>query len=84
MAGSIAKKFGTDCGEELILLRLSDALKELELVDGLQTHRSWWVARNGVAESKSKSGKHVLVLKSGGVASISRSFLKSVREAEYI
>jgi hypothetical protein len=74
----------TDRGEELILMRLSDALKELELVDGKQTHRSWWVARNGVTDTKSKSGKHSLVLKSGGIAPISRSFLKSVRESGYL
>lgn len=74
----------TDHGEELILMRLSDALKELDRVDGQQTHRSWWVARDGVADSKSKSGKHSLVLKSGGIAPISRSFLKPVREARYL
>jgi len=73
----------TDHGEELILMRLSDALKELSEADGLQTHRSWWVARVGVAESISKDGKHSLRLQTGTVAPISRSFSKAVREAYF-
>ncbi len=74
----------TDNGEELILMRLSDALKELSEVDGLQTHRSWWVARQGIADSKSTGGKHHLILKSGGNAPVSRSFLKLTRDAGYL
>jgi len=31
----------TDRGEELILMRLSDALRELSEADGVQTHRGW-------------------------------------------
>ncbi len=73
----------TDHGEELILMRLSDALKELSEADGLQTHRSWWVARAGIAESISKHGKHSLRLQTGTVAPISRSFSKAVREAYF-
>lgn len=71
----------TDAGEELILMRLSDALAELIGVDGLQTHRSWWVAKKGIADSQVTRGKHRLILKSGSAAPVSRSFLKSVRDA---
>lgn len=74
----------TSRGEELILMRFADALKELNAVDGVQTHRSWWVARNGVLESIRQDGKYGLVLKSGAIASISRSFSKAVREKNYI
>ena len=74
----------TDIGKELILMRLSDALKELREVDGLQTHRSWWVARAGIAKSVKKGGKHSLLLKSGVTAPVSRSFNKIVREANYL
>ena len=35
----------TSAGQELILMRLADAVRELAGVEGLQTHRSWWVAR---------------------------------------
>lgn len=74
----------TSLGEELILMRFADALKELNAVDGIQTHRSWWVARNGVLDSIRQDGKYRLVLKSGATASISRSHSKAVREKNYV
>ena len=39
----------TDRGSDLILMRLSDAVEELEGLEGAQTHRSWWVARDAVS-----------------------------------
>lgn len=74
----------TNCGEELILMRFADALKELNTVDGIQTHRSWWVARNGVLNSIRQEGKPRLVLKSGATAPISRSYSTAVRKENYI
>lgn len=74
----------TDRGEELILMRLSDAMRELDGADGLQTHRSWWVARDGVADVAREEGRQKLVLKSGASAPVSRSFAKTVREAGFL
>lgn len=74
----------TNVGEELILMRLADAIKELGSTDGLQTHRSWWVARNGIAESISKNGKHSFLLKTGTNVPISRSFLNVVKDANLL
>ena len=71
----------TDRGDELILMRLADALHELVSVDGLQTHRSWWVARQGVAKIIGENGKKSLVLKCGTEALVARSRAKKVREA---
>ncbi|NHK29102.1 LytTR family transcriptional regulator [Parvularcula flava] len=70
----------TDRGEELILMRLSDALRELEDADGVQTHRGWWVSRDGVADTARENGKLCLILKSGRQAPVSRSFAKTVSE----
>ncbi|MDF0542027.1 LytTR family DNA-binding domain-containing protein [Sphingobium sp. H39-3-25] len=36
---------------ELLLLRLRDAIAEMDGSPGEQTHRSWWVARQAVAEA---------------------------------
>lgn len=69
----------TDRGEELILMRLSDAMRELEGADGLQTHRSWWVAREGVADVARENGRQKIVLKSGVEAPVSRSFAAEVK-----
>ncbi len=46
-------------------MRLADAVRELASVEGLQTHRSWWVARDGLADTSRANGKLVLKLKSG-------------------
>lgn len=74
----------TSIGETLILMRLSDALLELEHVDGMQTHRSWWVASSAVVNCERKSGKHRLILKSGAQVPVSRSFDKAVTKAQFI
>ncbi len=73
----------TDRGEELILMRLSDAMRELDGADGLQTHRSWWVAREGVASVSRDNGKQTLELKSGASVPVSRSFAKAVKDAGF-
>jgi hypothetical protein len=48
----------TDRGSDLILMRLSDALTELEGLEGAQTHRSWWVAKDAVLDvSRGDAGR---------------------------
>lgn len=69
----------TDRGEELILLRFADAVRELDGSDGLQVHRSWWVMQDGVVEARSRAGKKELVLKSEQVVPVSRTYLKAAR-----
>lgn len=71
----------TDRGEEMILMRLADAIRELNGAAGLQTHRSWWVAAEGVADARRDGGKQLLILKSGTEAPVSRSYSKAVRAA---
>lgn len=74
----------TSAGEELILMRLGDAIRELEGIEGLQTHRSWWVAREGLAETERANGKLVLRLKSGAEAPVSRTYRKSIQNAGWL
>jgi len=71
----------TSLGEELILMRLVDAVRELSGAQGLQTHRSWWVAHNGVADAKKANGKLTLILKSGAEVPVSRTYLNAVKDA---
>ena len=73
----------TNVGEELILMRLSDALRELEHVSGIQTHRSWWVALDAVEERKRSNGKQTLLLKSGISVPVSRTFDKAVKQMDF-
>jgi len=74
----------TSKGEELVLMRLSDAIKELGNVKGIAVHRSWWVAEAGVKSSKKSDGKISLELHTGQIAPVSRSNTKSVRAARWI
>lgn len=71
----------TPRGEELILMRLADAVRELAGAEGVQVHRSWWVAKAGVADTRRDNGKLVLVLKSGKEVPVSRTYLPAAREA---
>ncbi|PLR27777.1 hypothetical protein SGCZBJ_05320 [Caulobacter zeae] len=71
----------TSRGEDLILMRLSDAIAELEGIEGAQTHRSWWVARAAVVDARRGDGRAVLTLAGGAEAPVSRAYAKALREA---
>lgn len=71
----------TDRGSDLILMRLSDALEELEGLEGSQTHRSWWVARDAVREISRGDGRATLTLDGGLIAPVSRRYARALREA---
>ena len=71
----------TSRGNALILMRLSDALAELNSMDGLRTHRSWWVARDGVEKIERTNGKIILHLRDGTSAPVSRTYAPEIRKA---
>lgn len=71
----------TDRGSDLILMRLSDALTELEGLEGAQTHRSWWVARDAVRDVSRGDGRAVLTLEGGLQAPVSRRYARALRQA---
>ena len=71
----------TDRGSDLILMRLSDALEELEGLEGAQTHRSWWVARSAVRDVARGDGRATLSLEGGLSVPVSRRYARALREA---
>jgi DNA-binding LytR/AlgR family response regulator len=71
----------TDLGSDLILMRLSDAVAELDGLEGAQTHRSWWVAKDAVRGVTRGDGRATLVLEGGLTAPVSRSYAATLREA---
>ena len=71
----------TSKGSELILMRLADAVRELDGADGVQTHRSWWVARDAVADARREGGRTILVTAEGVEVPVSRSFSAKVKQA---
>ncbi len=70
----------TSLGQDLILLRLADAIDELAGIEGAQVHRSWWVARDAIADARRGDGRATLVLKDGSEVPVSRTYAKILRE----
>lgn len=74
----------TALGDDLVLMRLRDAMVELEGVEGLQTHRSWWVARSAVDDVK-REGRNVKLVLAGGLeAPVSRANVSALKKAGWI
>jgi DNA-binding LytR/AlgR family response regulator len=71
----------TGRGKTLVLMRLADAIRETGAVDGLQIHRSHWVARCAVVKAHRADGRVVLELTNGMRLPVSRGFLPEVRAA---
>ncbi len=67
-------------GEHMLLMRMKDALVELADYDGLQVHRSWWVARDAVERVKKNGRNVILVLENGKEVPVSRTYVNKIKE----
>lgn len=74
----------TSKGSDLILMRLADAISELEGLEGAQTHRSWWVAKDAVESARRDGDRVTLTLKGGAQAPVSRPNIRPLREAGWL
>ena len=75
----------TAAGSELLLLRFRDALREVEKVNGLQVHRSHWVARGAVAGVERRGGGRIILrLVNGNRVPVSRSFAPALKAQGWI
>lgn len=68
----------TPAGEAKLLMRFSDAIAELEGVDGLQVHRSHWVAVPAVVGADCTGGRVFLKMADGAQVPVSRNFRPDV------
>jgi LytTr DNA-binding domain len=68
----------------LVLATLNQAMAALENADGLQVHRSWWVARKAVARGVTEGRNLRLQLTNGITAPVARSAVAMVREAGWL
>ena len=71
----------TSKGRAMILMRLADAVAELEGIEGARTHRSWWVARTAVSGAVRGDGRATLTLIDGAEAPVSRAYAAALRAA---
>lgn len=74
----------TDAGRELILMRLSDAVAELEGLEGAQVHRSWWVAKAAVADARRDERRAILTLKDGSEVPVSRAYVAALKSMGWL
>lgn len=74
----------TSKGDDLVLMRLADAIREAEPLPGLSPHRSWWVGEAGVESVRKSGAKTVIVLKNEIEVPVSRSAQKTVRDAGWV
>ena len=70
----------TTSGTEMLLLRLSDAIRETAPVAGLQIHRSHWVAQDHIKKLSRTDGKAQVTLSDGRALPVSRTYLPSLKD----
>ncbi|HET7412892.1 MAG TPA: LytTR family DNA-binding domain-containing protein [Pararhizobium sp.] len=69
----------TQRGHQLLLIRFADALQELPEREGIQVHRSHWVADRAVERISARDGKLIIHLTTGAEVPVSRPYAASVR-----
>jgi len=68
----------TTLGNEMILMRLSDAIDLLDGIAGVQTHRSHWAARAHAKSLNKVARRHELILSDGRSIPVSSSYKAAV------
>ncbi|MBU2993873.1 LytTR family DNA-binding domain-containing protein [Octadecabacter sp. 1_MG-2023] len=71
----------TTKGEDMVLMRLCDAIKEVGDTVGLQVHRSHWIALPQVTAANRKGDGAVLTLTDGPDVPVSRANVGKLKEA---
>jgi hypothetical protein len=71
----------TTKGRELLLMRLSDAMRETGDVAGLQVHRSHWVATGAVSGAVRRGDGARLTTTAGDDIPVSRRYVPAIRAA---
>ncbi len=74
----------TDRGSDLVLMRFGDALKELGGTEGMQVHRSHWIARTALKKVSRRAGRTVALLANGAEVPVSRRYARALREANWV
>jgi len=68
-------------GREMVLMRLSDAMREASDVAGMQIHRSHWVALDQITSMQRAAEAARVTLSNGTELPVSRGYLPAVRAA---
>lgn len=71
-------------GSELLLIRLRDAIAEMDGLPGEQTHRSWWVARDAVAGVHARGRGCEIKLINGERALVARDSVERLTRSRFL
>lgn len=64
---------------ELILIRLRDAISEMDGIAGEQVHRSWWIARDAIASARPTGRSWAITLKNGETVPVARDSVERLQ-----
>lgn len=74
----------TERGSTLLLMRMADAVAELDELEGMRVHRSWWVAKAAVRACARDGRRMVLTLADGSKAPVTREAAPQLRRAGWV
>ncbi len=74
----------TALGQALVLMRMRDAIAELDDLVGLQVHRSWWVARQALVGSAREGKSVTLTLANQLVVPVARDRMPELKAAGWL
>jgi hypothetical protein len=74
----------TTQGEDLVLIRLADAIAEAAPTPGLQVHRSHWIATDHVTGATRDGDRAHLAMRHGPDIPVSRANVPAIREAGFL
>jgi hypothetical protein len=74
----------TPLGSELLLMRLGDAIDELEGLAGERVHRSWWVAPHAVTAVRANGRRLSLTLTNGAEVPVTRDAATRLRREGWL
>lgn len=69
---------------ELLLIRLRDAIAEMDRTPGEQTHRSWWVARDAVTGTNGSGRSRDIMLPGGLRVPVARDSVERLTQSGFL
>ncbi|MFT5065784.1 MAG: hypothetical protein ACJAXK_002486 [Yoonia sp.] len=74
-------RIATSKGNDIVLLRLRDAMAETGTVNGMQVHRSHWVATAAIIAARRDGDRAILTLTNNDEIPASRRYLPALKKA---
>ncbi|MCB2080474.1 MAG: LytTR family transcriptional regulator DNA-binding domain-containing protein [Novosphingobium sp.] len=71
-------------GSELVLVRLRDAIAEMDGVPGEQVHRSWWIAKAGIANFEPAGRSWKIYLSNGIDVTVARDSVPRLQQSGFL